>query len=246
MSTIPVTIGSVVVVSQQLVREHGLPNSAGVVIGQRPSGWSVEWLVAGKPRLAIVPETNLTVCLPNAEAANAAVPTAPSTAPSTGVVPAQAAVATPAKAPAPTPAPCGCGCGDPVVNPKARFLSGHDARLDSFCRKLAIGKATSDEESRVARADALGLLLRRGCGHLALFEHHPCSCEIVRLPKKVRVPSVPGEPKANVADLQKQLADLQKLVLKLTAASSHPDIVDEAELMAALDEAEEQAEEQAE
>jgi hypothetical protein len=53
--------------------------------------------------------------------------------------------------PKPKPSPCKCGCGALTVSAKARFLSGHDARLAS--RLVTAALAAEAELGRVPTAD---------------------------------------------------------------------------------------------
>ena len=211
-------VGDIVVVNLKLAADKKLSLNAAKVVGQKPSGWLLEWENGAQ---AVVPASGFVTILPEGvEKAKAEAPELVAEAPK------------PAVKPEPVCGPCRCGCGELVATAKAKFVSGHDARLDSFCRKVVTGKATAEEAARVEAASLAGWLITRPCGHTSLYDHIPCPCTAE---PKVKTPHVKGEPKQTVASLQAQLAELQALVLKLTAESSHPDIVDPDGLNALLD-----------
>ena len=211
-------VGDIVVVNAKLAKEKKLSTGSAKVVGQKPSGWLLEWENGTQ---AVVPIAGFVKVLEaGITAAKAEAPKPVAEAPK------------PAVKPEPVCGPCRCGCGELVATAKAKFISGHDARLDSFCRKVVTGKATAEEATRVEAAGLAGWLTTRECGHVALYDHIPCPCTAE---PKVKTPHVKGEPKQTVASLQAQLAELQALVLKLTAESSHPDIVDPDGLNALLD-----------
>jgi len=214
--------GDVVVLkaNSQWAKDHKAPEGRAIVLGSKPSGWEIRW-----PNNATltVPVTEIVITLPEgiAKAESEAPKPEPKPEPKPKV-----------EKPEPICGLCRCGCGESVATPKARFVSGHDARLDSFCRKAVTGRATTDEIARVEAASLNGWLITRPCGHEALYDHVPCPCTATPKEKKARVP---GEPKQTMKDLMAQIADLQSLVLKLTAESEHPDIADPEALMADLD-----------
>ena len=211
-------VGDIVVVNAKLAKEKKLSTGSAKVVGQKPSGWLLEWENGTQ---AVVPIAGFVKVLEaGITAAKAEAPKPVAEAPK------------PAVKPEPVCGPCRCGCGELVATAKAKFVSGHDARLDSFCRKVVTGKATAEEAARVEAASLAGWLITRPCGHTSLYDHIPCPCTAE---PKVKAPHVKGEPKQTVASLQAQLAELQALVLKLTAESSHPDIVDPDGLNALLD-----------
>ena len=215
-------VGDIVVVNAKLAKDKNLPTGVAQVKSNKPSGWLLEW---PNGTSAVVPVTGLVpVDIEGVEKAKAEAPAPPAPKPAPVVK---------TEKPEPVCGFCRCGCGERVATPKARFVSGHDARLDSLCRKVVTGRATEDEAERVAAAETAGWLIVRECGHVALYDHVPCPCSAE--PKAKKAAHVKGEPRQTVKDLQAQLADLQALVLKLTAESSHPDIVDPEELSDLLD-----------
>ena len=88
---------------------------------------------------------------------------------------------------------CLCGCGQTVVRAGAKFLPGHDARLNSFCIKVQKGDTSVSVPQAAIDAGVVQIL---DCGHPAMLGYHgdkPCQCT---LPKKAAAePKDPNAPK---------------------------------------------------
>lgn len=207
--------GNYVVLKANEAKERQLPETAGEVTKVTAAGYQVKW-DNGTER--ILPISALVIVrqheVEKARAEHAAAQTpAPAAQPERPPVKHRRRGEKPSLNEAKPLPICRCGCGLPCLTHRAKFLPGHDARLDSYCRKVAAGKATPEIEEAVNKAREAGYLVQRECGHWTLYTHLACGCTQT-LPKPPKPKTGPTREK-----LEKQMEKLKDQLAKLKEAN---------------------------